>query len=530
MPSITLFNIKPLSVFKFITLMNLINFVLYCFPLAEYIYVNLDIFSRGGALTLVSVLIILYAITSLLLFLIALAWLRGLKIFCIIMMVANSIALYFILSYNVILDKTMMGNVFNTDAAEAVSFYSPKIFVYILFLGIVPAYFISKIPIQEAKRLRLVAQSAVLVIVALILMYLNSSTWLWIDKNSKHLGALAMPWSYTVNAALYRLEEFNKNKKQELLPDASFSSEQNTVVVLVIGESARAANYSMYGYDRDTNPYTSKLNVTALKGAISSATYTTASVNSILSPTGSVAGDTEPLSSYLQRQGVNVIWRANNWGEPPMKVKTYEKASDLQKSCAGDDCAYDEVLLTGLDKIIKDGSKNRTLVVLHIAGSHGPLYYKKYPQAFETFKPVCTTVDLQHCTKQELVNAYDNTILHTDYFLSKIIEVLKNNKEAPSLLLYISDHGESLGEYGFYLHGTPYAIAPDFQKNIPFMFWASPDFVKEKKLENREYNGSYSQKNIFHTIMGAFNMNGKIYDQNLDIFSQNSLNLIKSTR
>jgi lipid A ethanolaminephosphotransferase len=129
-------------------------------------------------------------------------------------------------------------------------------------------------------------------------------------------------------------------------------------------------------------------------------------------------------------------------------------------------------------------------------------------------------VDLQKCASQELVNAYDNTILYTDYFLSKIIRILKNNRKVPSLLLYVSDHGESLGEYGLYLHGTPYAIAPDFQKNIPFIFWASPDFVRQKKLEHKEYNGSYSHKNIFHTVMGAFDMQGEAYDRKLDIFSQ----------
>ncbi len=411
-----------------------------------------------------------------------------------------------------------MGNVFNTDFAEATSYYNPKIFFYFVLLGVLPAYAISKMRIQESNRLRLIAQSAGIVAVAVFLMYLNSSTWLWIDKNAKSLGALAMPWSYTANAVRYQVQEFKKNRKHTLLADAKFMNEKSAIVVLVIGESARAANFSLYDYRRNTNPNLSRLDIVALKGATSSATYTTAAINSILSPDGSTSGEEEPLSSYLQRQGVNVIWRSNNWGDPSMQVQTYQKARDLQEACVGDGCRFDEVLLVGLDKIIKDSANGKTLIVLHTAGSHGPLYNKKYPEAFEVFKPVCTTVDLQKCTEQELINAYDNTILYTDYFLSKVIEILKNHQQIPSLMLYVSDHGESLGEYGFYLHGAPYAIAPDFQKDIPFIFWTSPSFVKEHALDKNEYSATYSQKNIFHTVMGAFDMEGEIYNPSLDIF------------
>lgn len=516
--SAAFFLTKPFSVLKFITLINVVNVLLYCSPLFTYIFSHLDVFSVGGALTFLSTLTILFTLTSLILFSIAIISLKTLKGFCILMMLTNSIALYFVLTYNVILDRTMMGNVFNTDFAEATSYYNPKIFVYFLLLGVLPSYAISKIRIQESKRLRLIAQSAGIVAVAVLLMYLNSSSWLWIDKNAKSLGALAMPWSYTANAVRYQVQEFKKNKKQTLLADATFINEENTVVVLVIGESARAANFSLYGYSRDTNPNLSKLDIAPLKGATSSATYTTAAVNSILSPDGSTSGDEEPLSSYLQRQGVNVIWRSNNWGDPPMQVQTYQKARDLQEDCAGEGCRYDEVLLAGLDKVINNNAKRKTLIVLHTAGSHGPLYNKKYPETFEVFKPVCVTVDLQKCTAQELVNAYDNTILYTDYFLSKVIEILKNHEKTPSLMLYVSDHGESLGEYGFYLHGTPYTIAPDFQKDIPFIFWTSPNFVKQHALEKNEYSASYSQKNIFHTVMGAFGMEGEIYNPSLDIF------------
>jgi len=248
-------------------------------------------------------------------------------------------------------------------------------------------------------------------------------------------------------------------------------------------------------------------------------------VYSILSYKGETSDAYEPLPSYLQRQGVEVIWRTNNWGEPPLKVARYERKSDLQGSCVGEECDHDGVLLTGLENRLKSDKSNKIFYVLHTTGSHGPSYYEKYPKAFEHFKPVCKTVDLKQCTQEELLNAYDNTILYTDDILGRVIEILKKQKERSSLLMYISDHGESLGEYGLYLHGTPYSIAPDFQKKIPFIFWASEKFKAQKDFEKLDFSSQkeYGQYNVFHSILGAFDMNSTtVYDKGKDIFSKGS--------
>src|SRR6185312_9502252 len=198
-------------------------------------------------------------------------------------------------------------------------------------------------------------------------------------------------------------------------------------------------------------PLLSKAGVVALKKASACATYTAAAVRCILSNVDSESPFSkpyEPLPSYLQRHGVDVIWRTPNFGEPPIKVETYQKASDLLKICAGTRCNYDEVLLSGLEQRIRTSSSQRVFVVLHQSGSHGPAYYTKYPPEFEYFKPVCKTVELGKCTQQELINAYDNTILYEDYFISQAIGVLKRLSHRCALLIYVSDHGESLGEYG----------------------------------------------------------------------------------
>jgi lipid A ethanolaminephosphotransferase len=228
------------------------------------------------------------------------------------------------------------------------------------------------------------------------------------------------------------------------------------------------------------------------------------------------------LPSYLQRFGVDVIWRTRNWGEPPIVVQTYEKASDLSANCSGAPCDYDEVLLSGLEQRIRTSSSKRVFVVLHQSGSHGPAYYTKYPSEFEYFKPVCKSVELSKCTQQELVNAYDNTIRYEDDFLFRAIGVLEKFQDTSTLLIYVSDHGESLGEYGMYLHGIPYSIAPDVQKEVPFIVWMSDPFIRQKAVQvsRLESQSAHSQHDVFHTVMGAFSMRSAAYDGEYDIFSE----------
>ena len=500
-----------------------LNMLLFHFPLYNYVLEHTNVQEFDGLLSFILVLISLFVVSTLFLFLFAIISSRLVQYFILIMMPLNAVALYFVQTYHTILDKNMMGNVFNTNSSEAFSYYHPKIFLY-FFMGLILSYGLSKIKIKKSKRMTLLKYGLSIIFMGVLILYLNASKWLWLDKHAKRLGALAMPWSYTINAVRYKLKEMKANKKQILLPDATFLKKDNekTVVVLVIGESARAKNFSLYGYERETNPQLKKLGVKVLKNSSSTATYTTASVHSILSYTGSSSDNYEALPNYLQRQGVAVSWRTNNWGEPALKVQSYERKSDLKASCKGEECGLDGVLLTGLKESMNSADNNRSLYVLHTAGSHGPSYYEKYPKAFEHFTPVCKTVDLQKCTQQELVNAYDNTILYTDYFLAKIIAMLKEQKDKATLLVYISDHGESLGEYGLYLHGTPYSIAPNVQKKIPFLFWASDKFKERKGIEQLNFSAkeAYGQYNIFHSILGAFDMNSSIYDKEMDIFSK----------
>jgi len=511
---------KNMSVVKFIFIITIFNMLIYHVPFYSYAVSDFDALSLNGILTLASLTIALFVVMVFALLLFSIISVQIVKYFTIIMVLGNSIALYFMNTYNVILDKTMMGNVFNTNSTEAMSYYDPKIFIYFIFFGIIPAFLISKINIISSKRLYSLYYAFGILLTGLFLLYLNSATWLWLDKRSKVMGGLSMPWSYMINPIRYKLKLLKKSKKQILLPNGKLVDNDKMVVILVIGESARKANFSLYGYKKKTNPLLEKQSVVVLKNATSSATYTTASTSSMLSFDASTSSSYEPLPSYLERFGVDVIWRSNNWGAPSEKVRLYQRSGDIK--CKGEKCNHDEVLLEGLTKIIKNSKRNKIFIVLHTAGSHGPTYYKKYPKKFEIFKPVCKTVNLKQCTNQELINAYDNTIVYTDYFLDKTIKALQKIKEIPSLMIYLSDHGESLGEYGLYMHGAPYSIAPDFQKEIPFILWESKSFLAKKGFDKPyvKKQSAYGQENVFHTIMGAFDMKSPIYNKKLDLLNQ----------
>jgi lipid A ethanolaminephosphotransferase len=405
----------------------------------------------------------------------------------------------------------MVSNILNTNFEESSNYFSIKLIVYFVFLGVLPSYYIIKAKIiNESKKKTLITIGLTLVFI-LSLVFANASNWMWIDKNSKTLGGLAMPWSYTVNISLFYKHQKEKNKKEILLPNATIKDNSKAVIVLVIGESARSQNFSLYGYKNNTNPSLSKIPNLYHFDATSTATYTTAGVKAILDYKNT--GDLyEILPNYLFRNNVDVFWKTTNWGEPPLHIKNYENREILASHCKGEPCNYDEILLTGLKEQITSSKKNKILVVLHTSTSHGPTYSKKYPASFETFKPVCNSVELGNCTQKELINAYDNTIAYTDYILSQVIGVLKELKEYNSSMIFVSDHGESLGEKNLYMHGIPIEIAPKEQYEIPFIVWVSNG---SKQLKPQQ---TLSQYHVFHSVLNFLGVQSPVYDEKMNIY------------
>lgn len=491
-------------------IVSVINVLLYNIPLLKFVYSNIEEYTINGLLLIIS-FVITAIIVNLFVFYIGLYLFRNVgKWLLVIFFNLNALCIYFINNYGVLIDRTMIGNILNTDYDEATGFFSFSLILYVIILGILPSILIYRIEYQRVKLKPFLIHNSLILIFLLSLSYLNAPNWLWIDKNSKQLGSLAMPWSYVVNTVRFYHKEYKQNQIQQLLPDAKITNNQKSVVVLVIGESARSANFSLYGYHKNTNPLLSEIKDLHVYNAQSAATYTTAGIKAILDYKES-SDLNEILPNYLYRNGVEVIWRTTNWGEPKVAIKNYTDKQDLQNLCKGAECGYDEVLLQDLKELILKSNKNKILIVLHTSTSHGPSYFKKYPTKFEKFTPVCKSVELSKCTNQELINAYDNTIVYTDYLIAKVIENLKQVTEFNSTMIFVSDHGESLGENNLYLHGIPISIAPKEQFEIPFIVWTSNNSLTFKNQE------TVTQYNVFHSILDFLDVESPIYNENMSL-------------
>jgi len=502
---------NKVKITQFVIVLSILNFLLFHYPFFHFVFVNLDYKSGTGVLIIISLVILMLVANAFAFYLfLFLSRVVG-KTLLVLFFIVNATCVYFINTYGVIIDESMIGNILNTKYEEASSFFSLKLIMYVVLLGIFPSIYIIRTKVINVTFKRFLAVSSLTLLFIVVMIFVNASNWLWIDKNSKQLGGLAMPWSYSVNIPLFYIHKYQKNRKEILLPNATIEDSAKSVVVLVIGESARSENFSLYGYKKNTNPLLSKTKNVFHFPANSSATYTTAGVKSILEYKNS-SKLYEILPNYLYRNGADVIWRTTNWGEPPVHIKNYQKRADLMPYCKGEGCNYDEILLAGLDKQILASKKSKILVILHTSTSHGPSYNKKYPPRFEVFKPVCNSVELGNCSHEELVNAYDNTIVYTDYLLYNVIEDLKQLKDYKTAMIFVSDHGESLGEKNLYMHGLPLSIAPKEQFEIPFIVWVSDSSrqVKPSKMVSQNY--------VFHSVLKFLNIQSPVYNEQLNIF------------
>ena len=495
----------------FIFILSAIQVVFFYFPLFEFIRANLSLDSLSAVLLFISFVLFSFCLTAFMPLLLALISFKLTKIWFALISLTNALAVYFVSTYGVFLDKTMMGNLFGTKMSEASSFLSFKMILWIVALGVIQAVFICLIKVAKPTRKTLAKLSGLTLLVLILLAGINFKNLLWIDKHSKQIGALAMPYSYIINSARYLQDGFIKNKREILLPDAHITNEKKSVVVLVIGESARAKNFSLYGYLRETNPLLSKISDLKHFNAQSSTTYTSASIKNMLShkDSGTLY---EILPNYLSRAGVSVAWRTANWGEPPLHLQNVMGYTELSKKYAPFDDGYESALVANLDEEIKSANSPKVLIIIHTSTSHGPTYYKKYPPQFEKFTPVCKSVEPKGCLQSEIINAYDNTILYTDFLLNAIIKQLRTLKQYDSTMIYVSDHGESLGENGVYMHGIPLAFAPKEQYEIPFIVWSSSANIKDFAELTHFY--------IFHSVLAFLDIKSEVFDEKLSIFNK----------
>ena len=222
----------------------------------------------------------------------------------------------------------------------------------------------------------------------------------------------------------------------------------------------------------------------------------------------------ELLPNYAFRTGADVVWRTSNWGEPPIHIDEYVTDTDLADEYPDVEKNYDGILLAGLRERIESSKKNKVLIVLHTSTSHGPKYADKYPKEFEVYTPVAKNVEEGEKNIATLVNAYDNTIRYTDYLLDNVINTLHDMTEWKSAMIFISDHGESLGENKIFMHGLPMKLAPKVQYEIPFLVWTSKDFRDYKN----DLPDVLEQHYIFHSVLNLLSIKSPAYDKDFDIF------------
>jgi lipid A ethanolaminephosphotransferase len=303
-------------------------------------------------------------------------------------------------------------------------------------------------------------------------------------------------------------------------------STHRKLVVLVVGEAVRWDHFSLNGYSRETNPLLKKEDIINFTQFTSCGTETAVSVPCMFSSLGradydkDVAEHTENVLDVLKHAGTNILWRDNNSDSKGVALRVaYEdyKLPANNTVCDDGECR-DEGMLVGLQEYINAHPKGNIVIILHQMGNHGPAYYKRYPKEYEKFTPVCKTNQLEQCTQAEITNGYDNTILYTDTVISKVIGMLKQNDEMfATAMFYLSDHGESLGENGLYLHGFPYNIAPEAQKHVPAVMWFGKQYNMNKTLLRERSKESYSQDFLFHTMLGLSDVNTSVYKPELDI-------------
>ncbi|MCL6700701.1 phosphoethanolamine--lipid A transferase [Pseudomonas sp. T1.Ur] len=460
----------------------------------------------------------------------------------LLFMISAGVA-YFMAQYGVLMDAGMLRNFAETNATEVRDLLSLKLFFYIGLLGVLPSWLLFKTPISYrrwprellSKLLVGVASVAVLGAVAMINYQGLSSLF----RNHHELHLMVVPSNY-IGASFGYLREQVASAKQPFVTlgeDASRNPAWQTharksLTVLVVGESARAENFGILGYHRDTTPQLDKeAGLIAFTDVHSCGTETAVSVPCMFSNMGrknydaSKAKNEEGLLDVLKRAGLDVIWRDNQSGcKGTCDRVTLQDVSNLKDPslCANSECR-DEILLQGLQHFIDTLDKD-TVLVLHQMGSHGPEYFKRYPKEYEHFTPVCESNALNNCSRESIVNGYDNTLVYTDHVLSMLIDLLRANQDkVDTAMLYLSDHGESLGEYNLFLHGTPYMLAPEQQKHVAMLAWFSDSYQKSFSVDTHCLQMSrdkpLSQDNLFHSMLGLLEVNSKVYSQDLDMFA-----------
>jgi lipid A ethanolaminephosphotransferase len=441
--------------------------------------------------------------------------------------------------YRVIIDQAMIRNTVETTVLEATPLLGGAYLWHMLIYGALPSFVVAFTPIGHAgwrvALLTRVAAAAVSIGVLVGALYVNFGAVSFFGHQHHSLRLLINPAYPLYAAATFGIEaqaaEVGERQPLDMRLAPLVHGRKPALVVFVLGETARADRFSYNGYARDTNRYTRPLHVVNFPNVVSCGTSTADSVPCIFSGLGqagfshAAAARRETLFGALQRLGVQTFWRDNSTGCKDVCDEAHfeERANWTHPALCDSSGCFDELLLQGFAELLADRSRDH-FIVLHQRGSHGPAYHTDVPEWAKEFTPECDLPNLRNCDRGAINNSYDNTILYTDYFLSLVIEALAaRSDEFDAAMLYVSDHGESLGENGFYLHGLPYSMAPREQTQVPMLFWASPGFYEHRAAVDpaclqAAARAPATHDVIFHSLLPVFGASSPLYDARLDLF------------
>lgn len=463
---------------------------------------------------------------------------RGAKLLCGAVLVAAAAVSYFSTFLGTQFDKTMVTNMLQTHVAEALELANMRLLAWVLVVGIVPAIAAWRVPLIHAPwpraALRALLTFAALAASTLALVYGQYPRYASAARNRDITFSLVAPTNVLASGiAIAAVEMGARTVRAPRGTDAhpAYAITRPRLLILVLGETARSQNQGLNGYLRETTPRMRAAGGYYFANTESCGTATAISVPCIFSGMSRAefsllaARGNETLIDVVHRSGARVVWLDNDSGCKDVCAHADYRdftGSNVPRWCPEPGECHDELLLDGLESLVRSERRD-TLVVLHLKGSHGPAYYKRYPPAFERFTPACRSNDLSSCTLEELRNAYDNTILYTDHVVGETIRLAgRISDQFAAAVLYVSDHGESLGEAGLFLHGMPYAVAPAEQTHVPLFAWVSRPFIELERWDTacmaRQALVPRSHDNVYATVLGFMEIESVEYKPALDLF------------
>lgn len=456
-----------------------------------------------------------------------------------LLILVTAFATYYMSSYGVYLDADMLRNVLNTDSKESSELLSWRLLLPLLFAAL-PIALLWRVELRRRPwkraawvRAAFLGAMALATMLSALACFQDLSS---LVRNRREVRYLVTPANYLVSLTRVltasppgqRPARIVIGEDARLVPAAM--GRKPRLLVIVVGETARAANWGLNGYARQTTPELAKLDVINFSNVTACGSSTEVSLPCMFSPYGRHDYDQQKIRSHqsllhvLERAGIHTLWRDNQSGCKGVCEGLAMQSMDdsPEPSLCSDTRCLDEILLKDWRKAVGAQAGDQ-VVLLHQLGNHGPNYFDRYPASFRRFLPECRSNELGQCERQSIVNAYDNALLYTDHVLAGAIAELATDTQRDTALIYISDHGESLGEKGLFLHGVPYAIAPGEQTHVPMVMWFSPGFAASTALDvdcvRAEVRAPASHDNLFPSVLGLMDVQTRLYDRDRDLFA-----------